>query len=234
MPNDLLIELANMVTDGNSLVIVDDNKVIGETASLINDASKVRFRMKELHEWLFSTLRFTPEQVNQGDGLEVGTLHLPPGGRLLLKSGEKWETMERLNKLGIFRMFSAIEANLFRQAGAIICVVQDSPSSSAILSGRLMERAWIRLNQMGIAVHPYFVLTDLLYRQSEGSIPPFLEDEAQSLKQRASEILGIEDNRILMLLRTGNPSRIAVRSKRLPLDSNIYTEIPLVQKHQPE
>ena len=213
-----------MVVDGSSPVIVDDEKVIGETARLINDASKIRFRMKELHEGLFSTLRFTPEQVNQGDGLDVGTLHLPPGGRLLLKSVEKWETMERLNKLGIFRMFSAIEANLFRQAGAIICVVQDSPSSSAILSGRLMERAWIKLNKAGIAVHPYFVLTDLLYRLSEGSIPTFLEDEAQALKMRAAEILGIDDNRIMMLLRAGYATRIAVPSKRLPFERKIYTE----------
>lgn len=224
LPSSLLIELANMATDGSSLVVVDDGKVIGEIARLINDASKIRFRMKELHEWLFSALRFTPEQVNQGDGLDVRTLHLPPGGRLLLKSVEKWKTMERLNKLGIFRMFSTIEANLFQQAGAIICVVQDSPSSSTILSGRLMERAWITLNHMGIAVQPYFVLTDLLYRQSEGSIPPFLENEAQSLKLRTSEVLRIEDNRILMLLRTGYPTRIAVPSKRLPLESNIYTE----------
>ena len=89
-------------------------------------------------------------------------------------------------------------------------------------SGRLMQRIWLELNSRGIAVHPYYVLTDQWSRRKTGKLDPKWNRNIDDAIAMANETLGLSSGeQIHILLRTGRPSCLAVRSKRLPISAFI-------------
>jgi hypothetical protein len=83
--------------------------------------------------------------------------------------------------------------------------------------GRLLERLWIELNRQGVAVQPYFVITDQLYRLQRGSVPARLIPLVERTKEALEAMLGSDDRRMLILLRIGRPKVQPPRALRLPL-----------------
>ncbi len=81
-----------------------------------------------------------------------------------------------------------------------------------------MERVWIYLNEQGIAVHPYYVVSDQINRLHENKVPEELRQQAQRVSAGSKQVFDLQDNETLyMLLRVGYPKKKAKRSKRLPL-----------------
>ena len=110
---------------------------------------------------------------------------------------------------------------MLRQSGALVAVLGPSNERGVeIAAGRLLERLWIDLNEQDIAVHPYYVLSDQLYRLREGLVPAELRPQVVKITERVAELLKSRDNTIFMLLRIGVPKTIdPVRSRRLSLES---------------
>lgn len=188
---------------------------------LVRDASEIRFQTEEIHRWLSQSLRFTPDEIARGDGLDVATLMLPPGGRGLLKLSSDWKRMSFLNRLGAYRIFAALEAAMLRDCGALVVVVGPAQADGIeIAAGRLMQRLWIELNAHGWAVHPYFVLADQLARLRSGLVAKPFDAKVAAIAASTAELLHFRDETLFILLRVGLP-RIPkpIRSRRLPIDS---------------
>jgi len=195
----------------------DKTKALGHA---IMQASTVRFNCKELHEWLFSSIRWSPEEVESGTGLDINTLHLPPGGRTFMRWIAPWPRMEILNRFGVGKLMAVADAALVRESPAVMLLRIENCPEEAAESGRLMQRIWLELNARGIAVHPYYVLTDLFSRRKAKKIDPKWSSYTNNAISTAHEVLGMSPNeRIHMLLRVGKPSCIPVRSKRLPVSA---------------
>tara|TARA_R110002110_G_scaffold91264_2_gene237408 strand:+ start:16320 stop:17468 length:1149 start_codon:yes stop_codon:yes gene_type:complete len=182
-------------------------------------ASWIRFQTQEVHEWLGRSLRFTPDEVAQGDGLDVATLGLPPGGGSFLRLISDWGRMRQLNKLGIYRLLAAIDSAPVGKGPAALAVIAPLTAHATINAGRLMSRQWTRLNEAGLDVHPYYVIGDQLARSANDQIPEPLKPLAGQVRADAASLLKLAEGETLhMLLRVGYARKKAIRSRRVPLN----------------
>ena len=196
---------------------IDSKADIAQVAALIEQASQVRFQTREIHEWFSHSLRFSAAEVARGDGLDVDTLGLPPGGRTLLKTiTASWRNMSIFNRLGGYRFLAKTEAASMTKAGTIFGIVGPSGLSGDIDAGRHMQRLWVDLNAAGYAVQPYYVITDQLQRLVEGSVPSSLLPAVHKLDAAVGKFFALDPNQIVhMLLRVGEPKKTPKRARRL-------------------
>ncbi len=198
------------------LLVIDQQTLIHEIGQLVRLASEIRFQIKEVHEWLGKSLRFSPEDVKKADGLDIRTIDLPPGGALFLRFISSWKRMSLLNRIGGYKLLSRMDSAPIKAAPAIVAVIAPPTAQGAIDAGKLMCRAWTYLNTQGIAAHPYYVVADQLARLEEGTIPPRFIKQAQQLKEECANQLSLGGEETLhMLLRVGYPTRTPPRSLRL-------------------
>jgi hypothetical protein len=191
---------------------------IKQLTKALTDCSMARFNSKELHEWLFSSLRWTQAEVESGTGLDFKTLHLPPGGRQFMQWIAPWERMKLLNRFGIYRILAAADSALFRQAPGVIAFVGGQAPEDILECGQLMQRTWLALNAQGIAVHPYYVLTDLSNRLRQKKLDERWSKKIITAQAIATELLQLnKDEQVHMLFRIGTPLKTPVRSRRLPV-----------------
>jgi len=222
----LLIDQVERFRVGNaSIRVLEEKGLVASVASQVQAASEIRFQTREVHEWLGRSLRFTPEQVDSGDGLDVATLDLPPAGGVLLRFISDWARMRKLNRVGIYKMLAAIDAAPVKKAPAVLAITAPDTQAGALEAGQLLCRAWIYLNAQGIACHPYYVISDQLERLKQGSVPESLVVQAEGMRKNCRQLLDLNDGEtLMMLLRIGYPVRNAPRSQRLPLEQ-VFTDL---------
>lgn len=181
--------------------------------------AEARFCSRELHEWLQGSLRRTPAQVAQGDGLDIACLALPPGGRQMLDFIAPWPRMARLNALGAYKLLALSELGPLNSAPVLLCLAGPDGVRHALDAGRLLARVWCWLNAQGIAVHPYYVVTDQVSRLQAGSVAPGFAAQVAQASGAVNDLLQLAPGaRLHMILRLGYPSREVPRSRRLPAE----------------
>jgi hypothetical protein len=202
-------------------LLTDQQSIKLLTKALVN-CSLARFNNPELHEWLFSSLRWTPEEVDSGTGLDFKTLHLPPGGRQFMQWITPWERMKLLNRFGIYHVLAAADAALFSQAPSVIAFIGGQSTKEILDCGQLMQHTWLSLNSQGIAVHPYYVLTDLTNRLHQKKLNAQWSSKVLDAEAIAAKTLQLQPHeQVHMLFRIGLPVVTPVRSRRLPFSSLI-------------
>ena len=184
---------------------------------LVRRGSELRFQTQEAHRWLDASLRMTPLEVSRGDGLDVATFHLPPGGRALLRVIRNWKRMSFLNAIGFYKLLALIEADLVKQAPGLLLISGPAGDKHALSAGRALARSWIKLNQLGCAVQPYFVVPDQLFRLQAGTVDPHLLPQVKQLADSVQRLLPADDV-LYMMLRVGYPKNEPVKSRRLAIE----------------
>lgn len=208
---------------GNSQVrVVTDRAVIAELAAATRLCSAARFNTRELHEWLFSSLRWTDDEAARGDGLDTATLHLPPAGRQFMQLIAPWQRMERLNRFGLYHIMAAADSKLVAQAPALVSISGGDDPASAWAAGRAMQETWVQLNAAGYAVHPYYVIPDLGNRLRSGHLAPEWHAHVRRALALVRESCAFNTGESLhILLRVGLPKQQPIRSQRLPIEQLI-------------
>ena len=219
LPEDLQARIRSMAESSTQINLLTQAEEIRELARITELASRVRFQTPEIHKWLGDSLRFARKEVERGDGLDVATLELPPGGGMLLQITKDWQRMAFLNKVGAYKLFAAIEAMAIRKAPVMLVITGAEGARETLAAGRLMERAWLALNGEGVAVQPYYVVPDQFQRLGLGKVPRQLVDTATQVCQSVAQLLGGGERLPHMILRVGYPQRDVTRSLRLPLAS---------------
>lgn len=218
LPADLVARMEGHAGAGNRLRFLVDRASKSALVKLVRSSSEARFCNEELHKWLFGSLRHTQAEVAQGDGLDIATLGLPPGGKHFLSMISNWPRLARWNRLGAYKLLALTEVGLISAAPGLVCIVGAADDRSVIDAGRLLERTWIELNQHGLAVHPYYVVTDQLTRLHAGRLAPGFEARMGEVERQLGLLLGLREGEMLhMILRVGYPVRQPARSRRLPL-----------------
>lgn len=215
------LQLLKNLTAGKNRILAFENKSdIRTIAELVRRASEIRFQTREVHEWLARSLRFDTKNTDPyGEGLDVNTIDLPPGGKIFLQLISDWNRMNWLNKLGAHKAMAFIDSHPIAKAPAILAIVGPDEYQETLLAGQLMNRAWVEMNADGIAAHPYYVVADQLQRRKENRVPSNLKTEADEVFLQARQLFHLQENETLhMLFRIGFPTKTAVKSKRLPLD----------------
>lgn len=194
-----------------------DKSRMPQAADWVQKASEIRFRTREVHEWFGQSLRFENDEASRSHGLHVSTLNLPPGGAALLRFTAPWQNMARLNRVGLYKMFAAIEAAGFKQAPCALAVGGPATPEGAFDAGRVLQRAWLALTQRGWAGHPFYVVSDTLYRYATGRLSPEYRAAAASLRDEIAPLVGA-GNTLHCMLRIGLAKKTPPRSGRMPLD----------------
>lgn len=215
------LENISLSTNSNTRInLITEKKAIRSIASSLRSCSEARFNEPELHEWLFSSMRWNEKEAKSGTGLDIATLHLPPGGRHFMRWIAPWKRMKLLNHLGIYKILAHTDSALLRQAPAIIAFSGGSSINDIWEAGRAIQSTWISLNQAGIAVHPYYAITDLGNRLQSGRLNPNWIKPITEAQESIRELLSIPANEQLhILFRIGLPTVRAARSQRLPASS---------------
>ncbi len=204
---------------GTKVAMVSAPNRVAQLAQAVRLTSAIRFNTRELHEWLFSSIRWTEADVARGDGLDIASLHLPPGGRQFMALIAPWKRMASLNRLGLYRLMAAIDARLVTEAPAIVALTGGNAPDQVWEAGRAMMDVWVSLNAAGYAVHPYYVVTDISNRLGRGLVAPEWKNDSQHALSLVRDTLGMApDEHVHLLLRVGRPTRTPVRSRRLPID----------------
>jgi hypothetical protein len=218
LPSGVAGELNRYRENSNRAMLLLDRGQKSELIRLVRLCSEARFCNQQLHEWLIGSLRFTPEEIARGDGLDVHTLGLPPGGRQFLRLISDWRRLNAFNRLGAYKLLAFSEIGLLAAAPALLCVVGRTDARSVIDAGRLLTRIWTALNLQGIAVHPYYVVTDQINRLRKGTLAAGFESKIAEVDERMNRLLKLQLGETLhIILRIGYPKAQPVRSKRLPL-----------------
>lgn len=208
-------ELTSCV-EGDARITAISGAAIKDVSNWVCQASEIRFQTREVNEWFAASLRYGDAQEDWFEGLHVNTLALPPGGVGLLKLMSDWNRLQWLNRLRAYKLFSRIEAANFQQAPLILAIVGKT-NAPAFDAGRCLQRVWLRLTELGLSAHPYYVVSDLLQRLALNRVPEQCRNQGESLKEQIQATLG--QNQILhCLLRVGKPSRQLPVSGRLPLE----------------
>jgi hypothetical protein len=220
LPDALAERIAGRREGANRLALLTDPARKARLVRLVRICSEARFCNQELHEWLFGSLRHTQQQVARGDGLDLRSLGLPPGGKQLLGFIADWKRLSRLNRLGAYKLLALSETGLISAAPALLCVVGQADQRSVINAGRLLTRVWTELNAQGIAVHPYYVVSDQINRLRDGTLAPGFDEQVAAAERDLRALLELGDDEALhMILRIGYPKAEPIRSARLPLDA---------------
>jgi len=128
--------------------------------------------------------------------------------------------MERLNRIGAHRLLAAIDSAPIRKSPGILAIISNSDRDSVFSAGRVMTQAWTLLNNTGIAVHPYYVISDILTRHTAGRTPERLQAMGDTIAAETDRQFSLTSQETLcMLFRVGYPSQEPVRSRRLPLSA---------------
>lgn len=225
IPSQVLDNLASS-SEGSAHVLgfysSEETKVLAELAQT---ASEVRFQTQEIHEWLGQSLRFDPAEVKKADGLDVNTFDLPPGGRQLLKFISEWPRIRVLNKFGMYKLLAAIDSAPLKKAAGILAITGAPDHRGGLDAGRVLTRVWTYLNSEGIAVHPYYVVPDQIFRLDSGGVPEHLTHQIEKVSHEAKQIFRLDNDRVIyMMLRIGYPTRNAPRSLRIPLNK-VFTNL---------
>jgi hypothetical protein len=207
-------------TNDNRVTLLTDRRSRSTVTRLVRIASEARFCNRELHRWLIGSLRHTPEAVARGDGLDVRTLGLPAGGAQLLRFIGDWPRLNALNRFGVYKLLALSEIGPFGAAPGLLCVAGRSEPRSIIDAGSLLARVWTDLNLLGIAVQPYYVVTDQIGRLRDGALPPGFAPRIAEVEHEVGRLLQLQPGeRLHMILRVGRPRSEPMRSRRLPLDA---------------
>jgi len=224
LPADLIRVLKKLTVGSARAVFFEASPEIRKISELVQKASEIRFRTREINEWLGKSLRFKDTPGEKNDGLDIDTLDLPPGGAAFLRLIGNWRIMKFLNLFGAYKVMSFADAQPIRKAPGVIAVISPIGFQDVISAGQLMNRIWIDLNANGLAVQPYYVVADQLYRFQKGVIPDGLEEQAKLISEATNKLLQLQNGEALqMLFRVGYPAKKPVKSKRISIEK-IYTE----------
>lgn len=190
---------------------------IQAVAAWVRRASEVRFQTREVNEWFAASLRYGSTPEARADGLHVDTLALPPGGVALLKLMSSWNRMQWLNRIKAYRLFAAIEAANFRKAPLVVAVIGPSDPASVFNAGRCLQRVWLKVTDLGLSAHPYYVVSDLLGRLALGRVPEACRTQALAVRAEVESAYG-RGQMLHCLLRVGKPVGDVPVSGRLPLE----------------
>lgn len=224
LPGDLAGQLSQHREGGSRVTLLTAKQPRAELIRAVRTSSEARFCDRALHAWLFGSLRHTPAEVATGDGLDMNTLGLPPGGKGMMSFMSDWGRMSTLNRLGAYKLLARSEVGLISAAPALLCISGPGDRRGAIDAGRLLARVWSELNLAGIAAQPYYVVTDQINRLHSGNLAAGFDAKITGVELEVQRLLGLGQGEMLhMILRVGYPQATPVRSRRLPMAA-VFTD----------
>ncbi len=166
--------------EGAKLSLIVDKALKKKVASLVFKADIIRVERRDLHEFLYSTIRWNQEEINRKrDGMPIRSLEAGFGGDLFLRFCEPWPVMNFFNKIGVGRAVAMHAKKSIMDCGAVgLLTVKGNSPYDFFNAGRALERIWLCATSLGLSIQPVTAITLFFLRVDlEG-------DRAFSIKHR--------------------------------------------------
>lgn len=214
IPENILNAIVDLSNSKSQILLFQGDEQINQWSEWVRTASESRFQTPDIHEWFGQSLKFTSKEVSSNEGLDVNTLGLPAIGKIILKATQTWDRMRILNKLGAYKLIAKLERDNIKGSPALIGFMAPLDNDTGIEMGRLMERAWIKLNAADLSVQPYFVISDQLYRLKQQKVAPKLAANLKELETQIQSTLKMKNEFLYIMLRVGYCEKQPVASLR--------------------
>jgi nitroreductase len=209
------------------LHLVEDRKDVDVFAKAISLNERLLMENKELHDFLFGMIRWTPQDELSRSGLFVKTMELPPPVRLLFRYVlTHWPLMNALNMMGFPRVIAMQTAGLYATSSAFgLFTISGDSDSDFVLAGRVMQRVWLTAASRGLAIQPVAGIPYLAERIRSGEGRMFSAIHCASIRAAdhvLRDLSGVSSSdHIAMIFRIGYASAPTARSgKRAPVMRN--------------
>ncbi len=166
--------------EGAMLSLITDKRLKKQVASLVFKADIIRVERRDLHEFLYSTIRWNQDEINKKrDGMPIRSLEAGFGGDLFLRFCEPWPVMNFFNKIGVGRAVAMHAKKSITDSGAVgLLSISGNSPYEFFNAGRALERIWLCATSLGLSMQPVTAITLFFLRVSlEG-------DRAFSIKHR--------------------------------------------------
>ncbi len=136
----------------------EDLKALGR---LVFQADRIRTEHQGLHEHFAHMVRFTPQEAEQTrDGLPLKNLYGGFAGEQFLKLTRPWSAMRVANAIGAGRMVAMHSARGIVNSGAVCLLTAPGFGwADFVNGGRALERCWLKLTALGLAMQPMTAIT---------------------------------------------------------------------------
>lgn len=211
------IEAAAQDVTGCTLSWLDDTTRRSVATRLAHAAETERFRSRELHEELFSCVRFDLGwSATCERGLPPGTLGVEVPLRAPFRWLCHWPVMRALHAVGAHHGLGLRSAGLPVRLASNVAAVSTNLSFpwSALEGGRALQRAWLALTLRGMAVQ-VFAAPAIYANAANNDVRPQLQTR---LIRDWRSILP-EGHVPVMLIRIGRAPEPPVRTARPSLES---------------
>lgn len=201
---------------GARLIWLDQRPLRRKALKLIRLAEAERFRQQDLHDELFSSIRFEVGWKDAAEeGLSPGSLEVELPLRSAFEKLRHWRLMRLLTFLGGHQVLafrgSELPCRFSPHMGVIATTLEASTGALAV--GQALERVWLRATSHGMALQPLAAST-LLALDGYTEVRPLIR---QKLAVGWAELT--RGMLPLIVFRLGWSSPVSLRSGRRPVAS---------------
>ncbi len=229
LADDLVADLEHRVVapEGLRIAWIHQRKHILSLADIIGKADALMLSEPSMRRAFLDNIRFdVPWNAEVDEGLSVASLELSAFDRIALRTMRHMPNW--LLRLGGAAAKFAAAARRLVASSAGICILTETQSSvqSELQAGRALQRAWLALEERGIAVQPQMsiaILESVLHRGSAELLASLGRELANNLVREFRDLVPeLGSSNLAFLMRFGYAAPPTARSGRLKLTSNVY------------
>ena len=201
---------------GVRLTWLDVPELRRRASAIARIAETERFRVRDLHAELFSSIRFDAGwSAATDEGIAPGALEVEWPARKPFEWLADWDRMRLANRVGAAKLLGVRAAWLPCRLAPHVCALTTSldPRAGAVAAGRALQRAWLRATALGLAVQPLAAAAVLSWPENDHVSPRTREALAAGWSALCP------GERPMLLLRMGRARAPRVRTGRKPLDA---------------
>jgi nitroreductase len=188
-------------------------------------ADSIRYSHERLHCEFHKALRFGKAAQQARDGLADRTLGIESFFFPVLKMLGHWGITRSLNRIGLHYVIAFRGTRLpMMSAPHVVSIIHPGPSDN-LESGRIMQRFWLKLTELGISAQPLAVLPLFLARLYNSLGEGFTPKQIETLHKLDRQLMAItpnydsETDQLVMIFRLGYSKTPPSRANRRPVET---------------
>lgn len=212
------------------LQLLTDPDKLEAIGRVLGGGDRVRFLSQRLHHELMNEVRWTPEEVERRDGIDVATLALSRTDYAALNLSRDYGNLRFLLKIGGGGALGRSARDAIAASSAVGLLTRKGTSrESYFLGGRAMERVWLTATSLDLAFQPWASLLYLWARLERGGGSGLEEPLAAALGELRTDFRSIfqvapEDEAEVMLFRLSHAGPPGARALRRPVQDVLVFE----------
>jgi len=204
------------------LFLIEDIEKRRAVAYAASVNEEILFGNELMHRFFFDHITWTKkEDEKKSMGFYIKTLELPILAKLFFRVLKYWRVAKILGRLGFPKRIAHENAKNVYITGAAhgAIVIHDNQPEAFIQAGRLMERVWLTVTDLGLSLQPLAGVAFLMQGILAGETQPFTLTQLArmtSAYETMNKAYGITNELLVMAFRIGEGGAPTARASRLP------------------